>query len=125
MQNMLPPWEGLPSPESQSGKTLAPPFGGAFFIAASPDEMPSFYLPLNNAKNMSRMLTYLFVQAYRLRRICTMCSSVFSGKRQLSLKGFAQLFPERTTCPAYVAGLFCFCSREGCAIILQKTGQEP
>ncbi|NTJ42359.1 hypothetical protein G6L28_07055 [Agrobacterium larrymoorei] len=29
--SLLPPWEELPSPESQSG-ILAPPFGGAFFM---------------------------------------------------------------------------------------------
>lgn len=33
MSTVLPPREELPSPESQSGETLAPPFGGAFFMA--------------------------------------------------------------------------------------------
>jgi len=32
MAESLPPREELPSPESQSGNSLAPPFGGAFFM---------------------------------------------------------------------------------------------
>ena len=95
ISNWLPPRAELPSPESQSGETLAPPLGGAFFMAIHTLD-----------ENMSHILTFLSRKAYRYRNDCTTSHIPFLNMRRLSLKGIARFFPERTTCPATLRGFF-------------------
>lgn len=47
MADLLPPREELPSPESQSGNSLAPPFGGAFFILRAAQHRPQIFFLLH------------------------------------------------------------------------------